>query len=84
VVAPSLIPHQPGDRVTTDRRDAVPLARLARSGELTVVYGPTVADEAMRDLRRAREEAISDLQAAKCRLQAFWLRHDIRYSGRAH
>jgi transposase len=52
VVAPSLIPKKPGDRVTTDRRDAVPLARLARSGALTVVYVPQVADEAMRDCAR--------------------------------
>ena len=49
VVAPSLIPQKPGDRVKTDRRDAVQLARLARSGDLTVVYVPTVADEAIRD-----------------------------------
>jgi transposase len=84
VVAPSLIPKQPGDRVTTDRRDAVPLARLARSGDLTAVYVPKVEDEAMRDLTRAREDAISDLKDATFRLQAFLLRHDIRYVGRAH
>ena len=50
VVAPSLIPHKPGDRVKTDRRDAVQLARLARSGDLTAVYVPKVEDEAIRDL----------------------------------
>jgi transposase len=82
-VAPSLIPQKPGDRVTTDSRDAVQLARLARSGDLTAVDVPTVEDEAIRDLSRAREDAINDLQAAKFRLQAFWLRHDIRYTGRA-
>src|SRR5919108_4516458 len=54
VVAPSLIPQKAGDRVTTDRRDAVPLARLARSGDLTPVDVPTVDDEAIRDLSRAR------------------------------
>ena len=64
VVAPSLIPHKPGDRVKTDRRDALQLARLARSGALTVVSVPTVEDEAIRDLSRAREEAISDLKDA--------------------
>jgi transposase len=71
VGAPSLIPHKPGDRVKTDRRDAMPLARLARSGALTVVDVPTVEDEAIRDLSRAREDAISDLQDAQFRLKAF-------------
>ena len=60
VVAPSLIPKKAGDRVKTDRRDAVQLARLARSGDLTAVDVPTVEDAAMRDLTRAREDAISD------------------------
>jgi transposase len=83
VVAPSLIPHKPGDRVKTDRRDAMQLARLARSGDLTVVYVPKVADEAIRDLTRAREDTRRDLQSAKFRLKAFLLRHDIRYTGRA-
>jgi transposase len=78
VVAPSLIPKKADDRVTTDRRDAVQLARLARSGDLTAVYVPTVEDEAMRDLTRAREDAISDLKDAKFRLKAFLLRQDIR------
>ena len=84
VVAPSLIPKKPGDRVKTDRRDAVQLARLARSGDLTVVYVPKVEDEAIRDLTRAREDAISDLKSAKFRLKAFLLRQDIRYVGRAN
>src|SRR5512134_1509301 len=84
VVAPSLIPHKAGDRVKTDRRDAIQLARLARSGDLTVVYVPKVEDEAIRDLTRAREDAISDLKDAKPRLKAFLLRHDIRYVGRAN
>jgi transposase len=83
VVAPSLIPKKAGDRVKTDRRDAVQLARLARSGELTAVYVPKVEDEAIRDLTRAREDALSDLKDAKFRLKAFLLRHDIRYTGRA-
>ena len=83
VVAPSLIPKTPGDRVKTDRRDAVQLARLARSGDLTVVYVPQVADEAMRDLARAREDTLGDLKSAKFRLKAFLLRHAIRSTGRA-
>ena len=83
VVAPSLIPKQAGDRVKTDRRDAVQLARLMRSGDLTPVYVPAVADEAIRDLSRAREETLHDLKTAKFRLNAFLLRHDIRYTGRA-
>jgi transposase len=83
VVAPSLIPKKAGDRVKTDRRDAVQLARLMRSGDLTPVYVPTVDDEAIRDLTRAREDAINDLKAAKFRLKAFLLRHDIRSTGRA-
>jgi transposase len=83
VVAPSLIPKKAGDRVKTDRRDAVPLARLLRSGELTPVDVPTGEDAAIRDLTRAREEALRDLKAAKFRLKACWRRHDIRDTGRA-
>jgi transposase len=65
VVAPSLIPKTAGDRVTTDRRDARQLARLMRSGDLTPVDVPQVDDEAIRDLRRAREESLRDRKAAK-------------------
>ena len=83
VVAPSLVPKKAGDRVKTDRRDAIQLARLMRSGDLTSVDVPTVEDEAIRDLARAREEAIRDRKAAKNRLKAFLLRQDIRYEGRA-
>jgi transposase len=83
VVAPSLIPKKPGDRVKTDRRDAVQLARLMRSGDLTRVYVPTVDDEAIRDLTRAREDTLRDLKSAKFRLKAFLLRQDIRYVGQA-
>jgi transposase len=84
VVAPSLIPKKPGDRVKTDRRDAVPLARLARARDLTVVSVPTVEDAAMRDLTRAREDAISDCKDATFRRTAFLLRQDIRSMGRAN
>jgi transposase len=83
VVAPSLVPKKAGDRVKTDRRDAIPLARLMRSGDLMPVYVPEVEDEAIRDLSRAREDTIRDLKAAKSRLKAFLLRQDIRYEGRA-
>jgi transposase len=83
VVAPSLSPKKAGDRVKTDRRAAVPLARFMRSGDLTPVDVPTVEDEAIRDLCRAREDAVADLKAAKFRLQACLLRHDIRYTGQA-
>ena len=65
VVAPSLIPRKPGDRVKTGRRDAMMLARLMRSGDLTAIYPPQVPDEALRDLSRAREDAMRDLNTAK-------------------
>src|SRR6059036_1993603 len=65
VVAHSLIPKRPGDKVKTDRRDAVEIARLLRSGDLTRVYVPSVEDEALRDLCRARDAALVMLKAAK-------------------
>jgi transposase len=83
VVAPLLIPRKAGDRVKTDRRDAVTLARLLRSGDLSSIYVPRVDDEAMRDLSRARDDAVRDLRRSKVRLKAFLLRQDIRYEGRA-
>jgi transposase len=67
--------------VKTDRRDAVQLARLARSGDLTAVYVPEPDDEAMRDLSRAREATKRDVTMAKQRLRSFLLRHDVRYDG---
>jgi transposase len=78
VVAPSLIPKKAGDRVKTDRQDAMPWARLMRSGDLTPVDVPQVEDEANRDLCRAREAAIRDLKPAQFRLNAVLLRHGIR------
>jgi transposase len=83
VVAPALMPKKSGDRVKTDRRDAVALARLLRSGDLTPVDVPSVEDDALRELSRAREDTLSELKAAKFRLKAFLLRHEIRYTGRA-
>jgi transposase len=83
VVAPSLIPRKAGDRVKTDRRDAVQLARLLRSGDLSAVYVPAVEDEAIRDLSRAREDAVTDRKKARQRLKSFLLRLGLHYAGRA-
>jgi transposase len=83
-VAPSRMPQQAGDRVQTDRRDAVYLARLARSGDRPAVSVPTVEEEAMRALTRARAATLSDLKAATLRRTAFGLRHDSRSTGHAH
>jgi transposase len=77
VVAPSLIPSKPGDRVKTDRRDALRLAQLHRACELTSIYVPTAEDEALRDMVRAREDAKEDHLRARHRLTKFLLRHEI-------
>lgn len=82
VIAPSLIPKKSGDKVKTDKRDAVQLARLFRAGELTPVYVPDREDEAIRDLSRAREDAMLVQKSARQRLKSFLLRHDIRYQGK--
>ena len=82
VVAPSLIPRKPGDRVKTDRRDALMLARLHRSGDLTSVWVPGQEQEAMRDLTRAREDMKAIELKARQRLGAFLLRHGRVYEGR--
>jgi transposase len=84
VVAPSLIPRKAGDRVKTDRRDAMTLARLMRSGDLSSIYVPGIEDEALRDLSRSRDDAMPDLKRSKRRLKSFLLRHDVRYEGRAN
>src|SRR4249920_1670570 len=81
VVAPSLIPVKAGDRVKTDRRDAVMLAKLHRAGELTPIWIPDAAHEAMRDLVRARATAGRVLSKARQHLQSFLLRHDQIYRG---
>jgi transposase len=75
VVAPSLIPQKSGDRVKTDKKDALKLARLLRAGELVPVYVPDEAHEAVRDLVRLREDAQADLKRAKNRLGKFLLRN---------
>ena len=82
VVAPSLIPMKAGNRVKTDRRDAVMLAKLHRAGELTAVWVPDDAHEAMRDLIRARSTAVRVLGKARQHLQGFLLRHGRIYAGK--
>ena len=81
VIAPSLIPTKAGDRVKTDRRDAERLARCYRAGELTAVWVPDAAHEALRDLVRAREAAKKDQLKARRRLGKFLLRHGRRPEG---
>ncbi|WP_085504929.1 IS110 family transposase [Thalassobacillus devorans] len=78
VIAPSLIPQRPGERIKTDRRDSIRLAQLYRAGELTSIYVPTPEDEALRDLVRAREDAKEDELRAKHRLTKFLLRNNIQ------
>jgi transposase len=80
VVAPSLMPTRPGDRIKTDRRDAIALARLHRAGELTAVWVPDEAHEAMRDLVHARTAAMEHLRRARQQLQGFLLRQNRIYS----
>ena len=80
VVAPSLIPVKPGERIKTDRRDARKLARSLRSDDLTAVHPPTTADEAVRDLCRCREDARKDLHRARHRLDTYLLRRACLYT----
>jgi transposase len=82
VVAPSNTPRRVRDRIKTDRRDCLKLAGLARAGELEPIYVPDVADEAMRDLVRAREDAVAVQRQVRHRLSALLLRNDIRYAGK--
>lgn len=82
VVAPSLIPSRPGDRVKTDKRDAIKLAASLRAGELTAVWVPGPEEEALRDVVRAREDAKQDLHRARQRISKFLLRQQIRPEGR--
>src|SRR5512140_1758050 len=84
VAAPSLIPKQPGSPFKTDKRDARTIARLLRAGELTGVYVPEPTDEAIRDLCRARTDAVDDQRRCRFRLKAFLLRHGYRYQGKAN
>ena len=84
VVAPSLIPKKPGERVKTDKRDAMKLAKLLKTEDLTPIYVPEPEDEAVRDLSRAREVAMKDLKDAKYQLKALLLRNNINYAGTAN
>jgi transposase len=83
VVAPSSIPRAAGERIKTDRRDAIRLARLARSGDLSVVRVPGAADEAVRHLVRAREDSVREQRNARHRLKALLLRNNIAYAGKS-
>ncbi|MGP4109285.1 IS110 family transposase [Virgibacillus sp. L01] len=78
VIAPSLIPQKPGERVKTDKRDAMSLAGLFRAGELTSIYVPSEENEALRDLVRAREDVKEDILRMKHRITKLLLRYGIR------
>lgn len=78
IIAPSLIPKKPGDKVKTDKRDAAKLAKLFKAEELTTIYVPEAEDEAIRDLSRARETAMNDLKDAKFQLKGLFLRNNIK------
>ena len=84
VIAPSLIPKKPGEKIKTDKRDALKLAKLLKSEDLTPIYVPEPEDEAIRDLSRARETAMKDLKDAKYQLKALLLRNNINYHGNAN
>ena len=83
VIAPSKIARRPGDRVKTDRRDALLLARLARAGELVAITVPDARDEALRDLSRTRSDAVRARLKARQQLKALLLRHGHRYGGKS-
>jgi transposase len=83
VIAPSLIPAKAGDRVKNDHRDAISLARLHRAGELTAVWVPDAAHEAIRDLVRTRIAAMETVRRFRQQLQGFLLRHGCIYPGKS-
>ena len=82
IVAPSLIPRRAGDRIKNDRRDCARLAELARAGELKAIWVPDEEHESIRDLCRAREDAVDARLKARQQLKAFLLRHDRRFPGK--
>lgn len=82
VIAPSQMPRRAGDRIKTDRRDSLRLAECSRSGDLRAVWIPDASDEAIRDLARAREDAVQCRARARQQLKGFLLRHDVRYPGK--
>jgi transposase len=83
VIAPSKMPRRPGDRIKTDRRDCVQLAECSRAGQLHAVWIPRAEDEAIRDLARAREDAVNSRRQMRQQLKGFLLRHDVRYAGKS-
>jgi len=84
VVAPSMVPVRPGGHIKTDHRDATTLAALFRAGELTAIWVPDAAHEAMRDLSRGRQAAMEGLRRARQQLLSFLLRHGRVYPTRSH
>ena len=84
MVAPSLISKKPGERVKSDKRDSMKLAKLLKTEDLTPIYVPKPEDEAVRDLNRARKIAIKDLKYAKYQLKVLLLRNNINYAGTAN
>lgn len=82
IIAPSLMPRRPGERIKNDRRDCLRLAELSRAGELKAIWVPEEAHEAVRDLCRAREDAVAARLKARQQLKAFLLRHERRYPGK--
>ena len=84
IVAPSLIPKKPGLRIKTDKRDAIMLAQLLKNGDIDPIYVPEPEDESVRDLSRARERTMRDLNDARYQLKALLLRNNIQYGGTAN
>lgn len=82
MIAPSQIPRRAGDRVKTDGRDCIQLAECSRAGQLRAVWIPLPADEAIRDLSRAREDAVNSRTQARHQLKGFLLRHGLRFAGK--
>lgn len=82
VIAPSLMPRRAGDRIKTDGRDSIALAEFSRAGQLRAVWVPAPGDEAIRDLSRAREDAVESRLKMRLQLKGFLLRHGKRYGGK--
>lgn len=83
IIAPSQIPRRPGHRIKTDSRDSIGLAECSRAGQLSAVWVPDPEDEAIRDLSRAREDAVGSRTQARHQLKGFLLRHAVRYTGKS-
>jgi transposase len=82
IIAPSQVPRRAGDRIKTDGRDSIELAECSRAGQLSAIWIPDPVDEAIRDLSRAREDAVNARVQARHQLKGFLLRHDVRYTGK--